>query len=321
MKVSGNTITWLHESKAGYVRFKASELFQQSSVSRQDLLEDPFIVSNKTLLQEWDQEVLTRHDKADLLIHRLALLADLGIKASDPGITTILQKIMNKQDSDGIIYIRIQIPKVFGGDDKPEWMWTLCDFPQILYALQKMGMEESVYNNGLSRLIDMADENGYRCRSSKPKFKGPGSKTSICPYGNLLAAKALGLNPKLRESEAAKKAVGALLHHWEVRKEKKYFLFGIGTDFKKLKFPLIWYNLLHVVDTISLYPFFHRDKRFLEMWELLVSKADDQMRFTPESMYRVYKEEDFSNKKKASPTITLFVYDIARRLGELEQVS
>ncbi len=36
-----------------------------------------------------------------------------------------------------------------------------------------------------------------------------------------------------------------------MRGQKKYFLFGIGTDFHKLKYPLIWYDILHVSDVLQ----------------------------------------------------------------------
>ncbi|MBN2533447.1 MAG: hypothetical protein JXB88_11165 [Spirochaetales bacterium] len=317
MKIPENTVTWLKQSKDGYARYKAGELFNSSSPPRDDLIHDAFIRENINFLKRWEQEVLTRHDKADLLIHRLALLSDSGIKATDPGMKSIIQKILEKKDEYGIPLIKIKIPKVFGGEDKTEWMWTLCDFPLILYAIQKLGVDKQEYSNALSRLQEIVDENGYCCLSSKPKFKGPGARTSICPYGNLLAAKALGVNSLTRDSVAAKKAVKAILYHWEVRKEKKFFLFGMGTDFKKIKYPMIWYNLLHVVDTISLFPAFHNDKGFLEMWELLLLKADNTMCFTAESIYRAYKDQDFSNKRGPSPTITLRVYEIAKRLGKL----
>lgn len=31
-----------------------------------------------------------------------------------------------------------------------------------------------------------------------------------------------------------------LFRHWEERGRVKHFLFGIGTDYKKLKYPMIW---------------------------------------------------------------------------------
>ena len=59
----------------------------------------------------------------------------------------------------------------------------------------------------------------------------------MCPYANLLVARALSVSPEGKTSKAAALAAGAVLGHWSDRKEKKYYLFGMGTDFKKLKFP------------------------------------------------------------------------------------
>jgi hypothetical protein len=117
-----------------------------------------------------------------------------------------------------------------------------------------------------------------------------------------------------KSSDAAKKSIDAILYHWEVKEEKKFYMFGIGTDFKKLKFPLVWYNILHVLEVISRYNDFHSDKRFKEMVDVLLSKTDDSYKFKPESMYRIYKGYDFANKKEPSPTITLIALRILYRL-------
>ena len=46
-----------------------------------------------------------------------------------------------------------------------------------------------------------------------------------------------------------------LLSHWKQRKEKKYYLFGMGSDFRKLKYPYVWYDILHVCEVLSRLPF------------------------------------------------------------------
>ena len=49
----------------------------------------------------------------------------------------------------------------------------------------------------------------------------------------------------------------------------------MGTDFRKLKVPLVWYDLLHVLDVLSRFHWLKDDPRLLDMLELLKSKADD----------------------------------------------
>jgi hypothetical protein len=56
--------------------------------------------------------------------------------------------------------------------------------------------------------------------------------------------------PEMLTCPEAEGAADMLLGHWDDRKKKKYFLFGIGTDFAKPKAPLIWYDIVHFVDTL-----------------------------------------------------------------------
>ncbi len=106
-----------------------------------------------------------------------------------------------------------------------------------------------------------------------------------------------------------------LLEHWEKQGERKLFMFGIGTDFRKLKYPFVWYNILHVADVLSRFPFTHQDPRLLEMIEAITQQADENGHYTANSMYRSWKDWSFSNKKLPSPWLTLLVSRILHRIG------
>ena len=45
-----------------------------------------------------------------------------------------------------------------------------------------------------------------------------------------------------------------------------------------------------------------------------MEKADGELKFTPESMYRYYRNEDFADKKHPSPTLTLEALKILIKL-------
>ena len=92
------------------------------------------------------------------------------------------------------------------------------------------------------------------------------------------------------------------------------FLFGIGTDFRKLKYPFVWYNVLHVVDVLSRFPFVHTDPRFREMVEAITTQADERGRYTANSMYRAWKGWSFADKKHPSPWLTFLVLRMQRPL-------
>jgi hypothetical protein len=161
------------------------------------------------------------------------------------------------------------------------------------------------------------DENGWRCVASPDlgKFKGPGRRSDPCPIVNVYALKALSLAPDLVDSPAARSGAEMLLWHWEHQGERKLYLFGIGTDFRKLKYPFVWYDILHVVDVLSRFPFVHADPRFREMVKTVCDQADAEGRYTATSMYRAWKGWSFADKKTPSPWLTFLVERIRKRIA------
>ncbi|MCG8571131.1 MAG: hypothetical protein MJB14_13440 [Spirochaetes bacterium] len=316
MKIPVSTRKWLIESEIPYIRYNAKKFFNPTNkINKKELYSDPFIQENIKLLNGWKTEILKRHNDSGLLIHRLALLADLGIEAEDQQMKSIIMNILSTFNQQCIPELLIEIPKAFGGSGEPGLSWIICDYPVVLYALLKMKAQSEELRKSVKQLRNLVADNGYRCLGSIPKFKGPGPGSSICPYANLLVAKALSYDAEGKKSEAFRKAINCLLNHWSEQKEKKYFMFGIGTDFKKIKFPLVWYNLLNFLELFSRLPEYHDDQRIKEMVKLLVSKLNNEMKIKPESMYRIYKNQDFANKKDYSPTITLIVLQILIRFG------
>ena len=105
-----------------------------------------------------------------------------------------------------------------------------------------------------------------------------------------------------------------LLAHWEHRTERKFYLFGVGTDFRKLKYPFVWYDLLHVFDVLSRFPAAARIARLREMVAAMTAQADDQGRYTAGSMYQSWKGWSFADKRNASPWLTFLVMRILKRI-------
>ena len=157
-------------------------------------------------------------------------------------------------------------------------------------------------------------ENGWPCAGAyTDNFRGPGRKSDPCPYATLLGLKALTACPEPVEHKIIEAGVGSLLWHWDIRTERKVYLFGIGTDFRKPKLPLVWYDILHVVDVLSQHEAARLDPRYRAMLKELMSQADDSGRFTAASMYRAWKEWAFADKKQPSPGITLVAWRAAMR--------
>jgi hypothetical protein len=108
--------------------------------------------------------------------------------------------------------------------------------------------------------------------------------------------------------------VHMLLEHWERRAETKFYLFGMGSDFRKLKYPFIWYDILHVVDVLSRFPCARRDPRLAQMVEATITQADEEGRYTAGSTYLAWKGWSFADKKNPSPWLTLLVLRIKKRV-------
>jgi hypothetical protein len=134
---------------------------------------------------------------------------------------------------------------------------------------------------------------------------------------NVYALKALSLVPSLVESPAARAGTEMLLWHWEHQEERKLFLFGIGTDFRKLKYPYVWYDLLHVTEVLSRFPFVRDDPRLGEMVKAITVQADEEGRYKAGSMYRAWKGWSFADKRQPSPWLTFLVQRILGRMRSL----
>ena len=165
-------------------------------------------------------------------------------------------------------------------------------------------------------LIDQIEDNGWRCgaASSLPEFGGPGRRLDTCPMATTYVLKALALVPETGSSAAVTAGIDALLGHWEHQADYKLKMFGIGTDFRKLKYPFVWYDILHVADILTRFPPARSDPRLPDMVREITDQADDDGRYRAGSMYRAWQDWSFADKKQPSPFLTLLVMRIERRI-------
>jgi hypothetical protein len=131
----------------------------------------------------------------------------------------------------------------------------------------------------------------------------------------LVMLKVMAEVPELREGKSAKIGVETLLSLWDESKERHPFMFFMGTDFRKLKAPLFWYDILHVLEVLSQFKSARKDKRFKEMLKIAESKANDEGQFVPESIWTVWKDWDFGQKKIPSRGLTFFIQRILKRIS------
>lgn len=319
-----DVIDWLLEGPAWVKYSTRVSLLDQAinepevAADREAMMSEPQVKSILQELSSWPDGALKRHNDAGHLLHKLVFLADLGFDLSDPVLQPVIERILEQQSQEGAFQVILNIPAHFGGSGVDEWRWMLCDTPSILYALLKFGLgDDPRVQTAASHLAGLIRENGWPCAAASGlgKFHGPGRRDDPCPYADLIALKALGQSAEWRESEVCRIGAETLLNLWVRRKERKPYLFGMGTDFAKLKAPLIWYDILHVLDVLSQFPWLRDDHRLLEMSAFLQQKADEQGRFTPESVWLAWKGWEFAQKKKPSRWITLIAHRVLRRLN------
>lgn len=285
--------------------------------ARQAMLADPQVQALVSELAGWPGHVLSSHKSAGQMYHKLNFLADLGFKANDPGMEIIITRVMQHPSEQGPFQLVMNIPTHFGGSGQDTGAWALCDAPLLVYALIKLGMgDHPAVQKAVQHLLTLVRENGWPCAVSPEvgKFRGPGRKSDPCPYATLAMLKVLGQVEPLRQSAEAATGIQSLLWAWEVRQQQHPYMFYMGTDFCKLKAPLVWYDLLHVLDVLSLFPTALNDPRLDAIMAVLRQKPGEDGRCTAESLWQSWKEWEFGQKKIPSRWITLLVLRIFDRI-------
>ncbi len=289
----------------------------QVKSARKLMLASPQLQSLLTELSAWPGTAVSNHKNANQLFHKFTFMADLGFLVDDPGMDAIITRIMEHQSAEGPFQLPMNIPTHFGGTGQEQWAWALCDAPLVVYALVKFGLEkEQTVQTAIKYLAGLISDNGWPCVVSKElgKFRGPGRKDDPCPFANLAMLKALSEIEEFRDSPACHIGADTLLALWIESNARHPYMFYMGTDFRKLKVPFIWYDLMHVLDVLSRFPWLKEDPRLLDMLELLKARADPQGRFMLESIWTAWKDWEFGQKKVPSRWLTLMAWRIIKRI-------
>ncbi len=111
-------------------------------------------------------------------------------------------------------------------------------------------------------------------------------------------------------------AISLILEHWRRQDEKwRPYGFGIGSNFKKLKYPEPKYGILRVLDVLSRYPYAVKQVEFNDMLAFVVQKAKKHQ-YRAESVSKMFSEFDFGQKKEPSRWITFLINRIEKRVKE-----
>jgi hypothetical protein len=309
-------LDWLLEGE-DYIQYRTRrDLLHQPEehpdvrAARESMLRNPKVQALVAGLQDWPGKVISSHKSAGQPFHRLNFLADLGLTKDDPGMAHIIARILEKQSTQGPFQLSMQIGEAYGGSGEETRAWALCDAPLLLYALSKFGLaDHPKVQQAYQYLTGLVRENGWPCVVSPElgSFRGPGRKADPCPFATLAMLKALSQVKELRRGTEAQSGVDALLGLWRNRQVEHPYMFYMGTDYCKLKAPLIWYDILHVLDTLSLFPQAHQTPAFQEMTAVVSAKSDSGGKYSPESVWTWWKDWEFGQKKEPSRWLTLLV--------------
>jgi hypothetical protein len=320
-------IEWLLTSDEPWTRYRTLvDLLDRPpddpevQAARRQMVAHPQVQTLVQTANTWPGYALKRHNDARHPLYAFTVLADFGLCPGDLDLSTGLEQVLAHQSPEGAFRTRMHLYKQFGGHEGEYWVWMACDAPTLLYVLLAMGLDgDTRVRRAVEHLVSLVQDNGWRCAACPElgNFKGPGRKDDPCPIANVYALKALAQVPELRTGSAVQQGAEMLLSHWA--DPRKLYLFGIGTDFRKLKYPFVWYDILHVVDVLSRYPFVYEDPRFQAMVATITGQPGDAGRYTAGSMYRAWKEWSFANKKHPSPWLTFLVLRLLKRTGGVEK--
>ncbi|MDD1747431.1 MAG: hypothetical protein LUQ16_06695 [Methanomassiliicoccales archaeon] len=320
MDIADETLDWIMEGPS-WIRYRAS--IDLLGRSKADLVElwrevkkEPLVSDLVAQVDAWPWPRLTSHKSAAHPLHKLVFLADLGFGESDCEMRPTVGRLMEHRDPEGPFQAVANVSKSYGGTGLDTKAWALCDSPSIAYSLATMGLANDERVGGaVAHLRGLARSNGWPCAVSKEmgKFRGPGRKVDPCPYANLVMLKLLSVEPSWRRYPEAKDGVEAALALWSRSREEHPYQFYMGTDFRKLKAPFVWYDIMHLAEVLSRFPFAAKDERMAEIASIIREKMDAQGRLVPESVWMDWKRWEFGQKNEPSRWLTLAAYRILER--------
>ncbi|MDP3130362.1 MAG: hypothetical protein Q8N15_03385, partial [Bacillota bacterium] len=278
---------------------------------------DPLVHSLMADLRGWPGKVKSSHKSSSQVYHKLAFLSDIGLRSDDPGMPEIIAAILALRDDDGVLCIGQRQLETAGKTVASKNIWALCDAPVTMAAVAKMGLSEQPdFVRAATFLVNLGRDNGWPCRLSADAapWRGPGRKQDPCPFATLAMLKLCAAVSALSQSVEAVAGAHALLDLWQNSRELHPYMFYMGTDFRKLKVPFVWYDILNVADTLSRDPSVRKDPRLQGMMDVIRAKALPDGTYAPESDWKPWADAGFAHKGNSSDWLTFLILRIEARL-------
>ena len=267
--------------------------------SRNAALSDSRIKRYLSDIANFHETLVTNHKNPVLPIQKLLFLLDLGFDAEVPEIKVAIDEILTPGRARHLS-VHDQCPSILEAFSVRMYSAGVVRRALAFACSAKSRVDYHEYvKPGVDHLVSLCRDNGFPCAVSPElgKFRGPGKKDDCCPYATLIMADLLSYIPEYRDSQVAMSSVKALLNLWENSLHQHPYMFYMGTDFRKMKAPSCWYDIVSVAGVLSKYQFVRNDPRFLEMMKHIKDKQDKNGLFTPESVYQKLKDWNFGQKK------------------------
>ena len=301
------------------------------STAHDDVVADQGVRGLVDELPAWDSEddEEAGHHSPAFLPNRLNLLADMGVGAGDfERVDHVLDRMLELQDSRG--RFRPSGPEV--GRPKPQTGSLLCDTNVVTDVLIRFGRrDDPAVRRALERMAaDLASTPQGRAWQCVPEqrtlFRMPGRGGDVCPQVTLEGLRAFShLEPEQRPARIAE-AARTPLEIWRRRADERPYGFGHGYQFKSIKWPNFWYDVLWVLETVGRYPEIWRgprarseDRRSVtELAACLIAyNFDPDGTVTPRRVYRGFEDFSFGQKRYPSPFATARSLVALARVAEL----
>lgn len=295
-----------------------------------DVMADPLTEDLLARLHPWDVEVhLSGHDKPAFLPNLLGVLADRGVDADDdPRIAAIHASMLEHATEDG----RFQSFGRLRGTDLLIWSTLPCDGHAITETLARAGhVDDPRVVRAMERiaadLVATRQGPGWLCVPDPVVgFRGPGRKEDACPQVGLEALRAFSYLAPGRRPVEVLAAARTSLAIWRNRGSEKPYMFGHGRQFKRVKWPPVWYSALAIVDAVGRYPEVwagadadpHDRRALAELAACVIAyNTDDAGQVIPRSVSTGFEAHSFGQKKRPSDFAAARVAAVLTRVEDL----
>ncbi len=290
----------------------------EARAARERIMADARIRHLLETLPRWGIDSFSGHDSPRFLPNALAILHDLGVRAGDhPALDQALEDLVSHQDDRGHFQSRWSFRS-----GEPSWRALPCDTLAITEVLLRYGRASDPRVQraiaAAARAIGQTPQGrGWRCTPDPgSRFRGPGRVADLCPQATLEGLRLFAHVPAHERPARLADVARAAIAVWRRRASERPYQFGHGYQFKSVKWPDLWYDVLAVVRALGPYP---------EVWGapgaadedraavaelvacLIAYNTDEQGRIVPQRTYRGFEAFSFGRKGAPSPTATAIV--------------